>query len=500
VRREKEQGKREKGQLLLFLTAFVVLATANSAGYRYGASDQAFYAPAVMQWLDPELFPRDSRLLHAQSDLTFADETIGAIARFSRLDLPSLFVVLYVLTLGVLAVAVLGIGHVMYRERWTSLALLAAISLRHSIPKSGTNTLEGYFHPRQLAFACGALAVWAFLERRYGPLLLCLAIAAALHPTTTLWFVAWLYVAILVAEPRWRVRLTVIPIALIPVAWWAFVSGPLSGRLVRMDTEWLAALGEKDYLFPLEWPWYVWAVHLGYVVALLLAWRARGSAGVLRSRETALVAGCVSLVALFAIALVFQSQQLALSVQLQPARVFWMLDVLATIFVVWWIAESGARERHPRRAVALLVFLTVFSVTRGAYIMKYEFPERPLAQIGIRDDDWGRVMEWARGSDRRSGWLAHPLHAARYGTSVRVAGGRDVFVEPLKDSALGMYDRDVAISTRDRTSELQDFETMSAGRARRLATTYNLEFLVTDSTLDLPIAFQSGALRVYRIN
>ena len=484
--------------LPLIFGAFLLLATANSAGYRYGASDQAFYAPAVMQRLDPDLFPRDSRLLHVQADLTFADETIGAIARSTRIDLPALFAILYVLTLGLLTIALLGIGRTMFSDGWTSLALLAAMSLRHAIPKSGTNTLEGYFHPRQLAFACGALAVYAFLGRRYAALVLCLVVAAALHPTTTLWFAAWLYVAIVVAEPKWRTRLTLLPIVLIPVVLWAFASGPLAGRLVLMDDEWIAALGQKEYLFPLRWPWHVWAVHAASVAILIVAWRARGSHAALRPRESALVAGSLALVLLFAAALVFQAQHVALSVQLQPARVFWMLDFLATIFAVWWIAEG----RHPpsRNPVALFLVLTLLAAARGTYIMKYEFPDRPLAQIGIRDDDWGRVMAWARASNRGSGWLAHPLHAARYGTSVRVAGARDVLVEPLKDSALGMYDREVAIATRNRTAELQNFETMSAERARRLGATYNLDFLVTDSDLDLPIAFQSGALRVYRIN
>ena len=68
-------------------------------------------------------------------------------------------------------------------------AFLAAVSLRHAIAKSGTNTLEGYFHPRQLAFAFGALAVCAFMKRRYAPLLLLIAAASLLHPTTTLWFI-----------------------------------------------------------------------------------------------------------------------------------------------------------------------------------------------------------------------------------------------------------------------------------------------------------------------
>ena len=42
------------------LIPFVVLATFNSAGYRYGASDQAFYLPAVLDRVNPALFPRDS--------------------------------------------------------------------------------------------------------------------------------------------------------------------------------------------------------------------------------------------------------------------------------------------------------------------------------------------------------------------------------------------------------------------------------------------------------
>ena len=41
-----------------------------------------------------------------------------------------------------------------------------ALTLRHAVSRSGTNTLEGYFHPRQLAFSLGALALVAFLSRR----------------------------------------------------------------------------------------------------------------------------------------------------------------------------------------------------------------------------------------------------------------------------------------------------------------------------------------------
>jgi hypothetical protein len=119
--------------------------------------------------------------------------------------------------------------------------------------------------------------------------------------------------------------------------------------------------------------------------------------------------------------------------------------------------------------------------------------------VGLPDNDWGRVMAWARQTPAGSQWLADPLHALLYGTSVRVAGERDVFVEAAKDQAIGMYDRGVAMRTRDRVAAIGDFHALTAARARDLASTYGIDFLVSDERLDLPVAFESGALRVYRL-
>jgi hypothetical protein len=91
------------------------------------------------------------------------------------------------------------------------------------------------------------------------------------------------------------------------------------------------------------------------------------------------------------------------------------------------------------------------------------------------------------------------MHAVLYGTSVRVAGERDVFVELNKDRAIGMYARDVAIRTRDRAALLVDFPALTAARARELAGAFGLDYLVTEAALDLPVAFRSGPLRVYRL-
>ena len=108
-------------------------------------------------------------------------------------------------------------------------------------------------------------------------------------------------------------------------------------------------------------------------------------------------------------------------------------------------------------------------------------------------------MAWARTSDVRTGWLADPGHAWKYGSSVRVAGERDVLVEPVKDSALGMYDRRVALEVRDRTEALAGFESLTPERARALADRYNLDYLITEYPVALPVAYDAGTLRIYRL-
>ena len=51
----------------------------------------------------------------------------------------------------------------------------------------------------------------------------------------------------------------------------------------------------------------------------------------------------------------------------------------------------------------------------------------------------------------------------------------------------------------DRVDALGDFRTLSADRARDLAARYGLDYLITDGQLALPVAFESGTLRIYRL-
>ena len=198
---------------------------------------------------------------------------------------------------------------------------------------------------------------------------------------------------------------------------------------------------------------------------------------------------------LFVIALVLQSNNIALAIQLQPARTFWMFDFLATIYVIWAVGEAA--DPGARRAIPLVAALLMFSVGRSVYVLA-ELDRRPF-QVDIADDDWGRAMEWMRNTPKGSGILADPMHAVAYGTSVRVAGERDVFVEGVKDAAIGMYDRAVAMRTAERLRALPNFAGLDPDAARELGSRYGLDYMVTPAKIDLPLAFESGKLRVYQL-
>ena len=120
----------------------------------------------MIRHLHPEYYPRDAPLIDSQARLTVADEAIASIARVTRASLPALFVVLYAGALVLLAFAAIALGRIYFRTQLATLTLFAGLTMRHAIAKTGTNTLEGYFHPRQLAFALGAWAVVSFLRGR----------------------------------------------------------------------------------------------------------------------------------------------------------------------------------------------------------------------------------------------------------------------------------------------------------------------------------------------
>ena len=477
-------------------SAFCLVAILNCGGYRYGVGDQAFYVPAVVQHLDPNLFPRDRHILHAQDRFMLYDDAFAAVSQATGAPVPVIFFGGYLAGMVLLFGALVAIGGVLYQSWWGVAMLAALMTLRHRITQTGANSLEAYFQPRMLAFALGAWAIASYLRARNVAAMALLAAAFALHPTTALWFGIWIAVAVFVAEPAWRLRLAASAALAAGGAIWAVTYGPLRGHLDRMDPLWASAMAGKDYIFPSDWTAAFWLVNMSYLVVAVAIYMVRRRRGVAAPRETGLVAGGAALVAVFLCSWPLMQAGVALALQLQTSRVFWMLDFLAALYLAWLFAEA---PRSAKVRAALVAAAIVAAAARGLFVWGAEHAGSPIARIGLPQDNWTDAMQWIARTPAATHVLADPGHAWKYGTSVRVAGQRDVYLEEVKDLALALYSRDVAVEALERIHHARNFEALAPEQLRALASQYDLDYLVVDRDLALPLAYRNEQFRVYSL-
>jgi hypothetical protein len=486
------------------VAVFFVLATANAAGYRFGTADQAFYIPAILHALDPASFPRDAAVVVPQSELLASDQLIAWMMARGGMTLPGIFLAGYLLTCAIFAVAVIRIGTTYFTSATATWTLLIALTLRHRIAETGVNTFEGSFHPRVLAFALGLAAMAALLRTRAGWAVGLVAAGFVVHPTTALWFSVWLAGAAL-AWPAARRWVVVAAAVALPAAAWMLWWGPLAHSMRAMDAAWLAPLATKDYLFPTsDWSVTTWLVNALAPVVLVGGFAARARRGLVTLPERAVFTGALALLGVFAASLPFVAGRLALAVQLQTSRVLWPIEFLATVYLVWLAVEAGSapgegRATVPRRARLVLAVVVVAACARGAYTLRVEH-HRPLVAYDLPATAWIDLARWARDSTALDAhFLADPGHAWKYDVSVRVAAERDVFLEEVKDAAMAVYAREIALRVTERTEALGDFSTLTPERAVALAARYDLDFLIADRPFPFPIAHANRQFTVYAL-
>jgi len=493
----------------LGVVLFAVLATANSGGYRYGVSDQAFYIPSVVYNLNPALFPRDGPLLDAQANLMASDELVAGLVRTTGASLPHVAAAIYVLTLVMLIAAAAAFARGLGYSWWAVTLFGVLLTFRHRIAKTGANSLEGYMHPREVAFAIGVASLACLVRGRHLWAVILVGVSAVLHPTTALFFglVVGVAVFVLVARPesqgrngnvarplpQGRVLLIAAVLVATAAAAWALTARPLGGRLVTMDTDWLGVFAEKDYLFPAQWPIDAWLINLAYPLVIVAVWRARVRRGIAGPNERGLVMGLLASVIVFFVSVPLTMAGIALAVQLQVTRVFWILDFVAIASVAWWLTQSR------KTAMVAISVCLISSAARGCYLLEIDQPERQLVTIELPDTSWMDAMHWLNTQPADWHVLADPGHAWKYGISVRVGAVRDTLIEQVKDSAIAFYDRDIAMRVAERAHLTTDYDQMTIARLRMLDEKYDLYAVVAivGVAFDLPVLYRNAGFTIF---
>jgi hypothetical protein len=265
-----------------------------------------------------------------------------------------------------------------------------------------------------------------------------------------------------------------------------------------MDAPWLTVLAEKDYLFPSAWPVHAWMINLAYPMVLWAIYRRRVKLAKAAPGEGPLLAGLLVLAGGFLASVPLSAAKIALAVQLQITRVFWVLDAVAVLYLVWWLIDDvGARRGRHWRAVATGLVLAL-ALGRGYYVLVIE-AGRPLVRWTLPQDEWTDAMNWLRAQPVTLEVLADPGHAWRYGSSVRVAALRDTVLEQMKDTALAMYDRAVARRVGERMLALSGFEDFSQDQIRAAGARFQADVVIVERTrrLDLPVLYENRRFAVY---
>jgi hypothetical protein len=475
---------------------FALAATANSGGYRYGVSDQAFYVPAIAMTLDSTLFPRDAEVLAPQVRMWPGRYLFSAASRALSIDLPVLFALAYALTLAILYAAGIQLGRALGLSWWATAALLVFFTLRHQIARTGANSLEGYMHPRMLAFACGLAGLAWLVRGRLWLAWVAVAMTALVHPTTAIWFGALVAVGTAVAPGAASITARVAGATVAAIAAMVVMIGVMRPDFGVMDAAWRQALQEKTYLFAAEWPASAWLLNLAYPLVIGMIYRRRRLTGRAAPAEAALVTGVFALVAAFLVSTALTAAGITAVVQLQVSRVFWLLDALAAAYFAWWLVDDVvARRRHLQLAV--VTTLALLSAGRGYYLLVHQ-SDRPLARIGLPPGGWSDAMMWLR--HRPEPWhvLADPAHGWLYGSSVRVAALKDTWLELSKDSAMALYDRRAAMRAAERRAAIPEPWVTDAA-VQGLDAKYGLDVFVLDSAIAIerPVLYRNKDFVIY---
>jgi hypothetical protein len=62
-----------------------------------------------------------------------------------------------------------------------------------------------------------------------------------------------------------------------------------------------------------------------------------------------------------------------------------------------------------------------------------------------------------------------------------------------------MYSRAMAVRYLERARAVGEFETMSPEKVSQIAARYNLDFLVSEADLPLPVAYRNHRFRIYSL-
>ena len=209
--------------------------------------------------------------------------------------------------------------------------------------------------PRPFAEALVLFALAALLARRRALALVCIGIAALIHPIMALAGAAVVLIVLAVEDRRWIVAIAgAIAVGLIAAA---LGVPPFDRAFVVIDPEWLAILRERNpHLFPSMWL----AGSIGGKAARIAALLIAASVVAPRARTLLLAVAAVGPAGLLASWLLGDKLPLLLVAQAQVWRMMWLTHAVSGAALAICVVELWKRDNAARLSLLFLALAIVY--------------------------------------------------------------------------------------------------------------------------------------------
>ncbi|MEO6830473.1 MAG: hypothetical protein ABI164_11745 [Acidobacteriaceae bacterium] len=409
---------------LLLLTVFAILIQ----GYHPGAEDDGIYLPAILQDLNPHLFPHNSGFFRTQTQGTIFDHVIAGSIRMTHLPVAWATLIWQFLAILLVLWGCLRIARFCFREvhaQWAGVSLVAVL-LALPVTYTGLFLVDENLHPRTLATAAILAAIAAVLERRWWLAALLLAVACAFHPIMGPLGISYcVFLGYSQRRKNAEGRRTIA--AMLPLAAFFHPASPVAKQ----------ALSIHDVHFLSHWTWYEW---LGVVGPTILLWwfsrmaRRSGSDSLERVSRSAVYFGFFQLAVALCIMLPQSLMQLR---PLQPMRYLHIFYLLLVLLGGGLIGQRLLRRKVYRWAI---LFVPLCAGMFYAQCHLYAGTEHLELPGQSSKNPWLQAFTWIRTNTPVDAYFAlDPLYLRLPGEDFhgfRALAQRSSMADVIKDSSV----------------------------------------------------------------
>lgn len=510
-------NKPESRSRFISPVAFTVLLTVVAVvvhGYHPYAEDAGVYLPGVLKLLHPELYPRWTGFVTAQSRFSLFAATIAGLVRISGMGVMTCMFAIYVASIWA---TLLAAWQLIARSSQSTVARYAAVSifaLCLTTPIAGTSLIlmDPYVTARTISTPCGLFAlvgaidlISSFNSSGKFPLrsiALCggsLLIAGLMHPLMAAYAAGSVLLLVCSSISDFRFRMTAFTgIALLAIA----VAAALNLIAPSQPPEYGAIALTRTYWFLTAWHWYEIA---GLILPLLLLAAIARNSRVLNERarwlaQMAVSAGLIGLT----VSLLFAHQHCHsyLVAMLQPLRIFQMVYIVLILLVGAVLGERFLRNSGLRWCAVLgpLAILMLFVQIRTfRHSSHLEFP------WASPTNDWERGFLWVRENTHTDSAVAldadYINSPGEDAQNARAIMQRSTPPDNAKDGGIGAIEPDLSAAWTAGKHLQSDLGAISDSQRLARLRQAHIQWLVlpSQSATELPCSYRNNAMKVCRI-